>query len=420
MNRVHQQHCAGVSSPSTINSHENRPETIALYLDEVESHKRPSSLYIHVPFCFHKCHYCDFYSVVTEAEQHEAFCGRLISEMEAMSRFASPEIETVFVGGGTPTLLGVDLWEQLLSAIHRCFGMGSTSLEWTVEANPETVDRRLLDTLVHGGVNRISLGAQSFQPRHLKTLERWHDPDHLVKAVEEARRVGVGQISLDLIFGIPGQTVDEWAADLETAIDLNPDHLSCYALTYEPGTPLYNKQERGLVTCLDEDVEIEMFLWTRKRLGEVGYVPYEISNFARPGAECRHNLVYWRNGNWLALGPSAAGHVDGQRWKNIPNLHSYLNSDGFAPIEECESPDAPRQFGETIMMGLRLMEGLDSDEICRMADRIGVLDSLSEAIALEIDSGRLCLSNGRLRLTDGDGLLLADDVIGALMMGCAG
>ncbi len=355
------------------------------------------SLYIHIPFCFHKCHYCDFYSIVDKQDRQEAFAARLIAELEALAPWAGAPLRTIFVGGGTPSLLRPDLWKRLLACLGERFDLGGRGerkenreqrgesreerrasreergerigVEFTVECNPETVSPELMDILVGGGVTRVSIGAQSFRREHLKTLERWHEPENVARAIAMARAAGITRQSVDLIFGIPGQTVADWREDLAHALSLGTEHLSCYDLTYEPGTAMTRRLALGQFTPADEDVEVEMFGVTLDMLRRAGLERYEVSNFARPGCECRHNLAYWRQEQWLAAGPSASAHVGGHRWKNRPRLDDYLSlSDrGFAPITDHEGPDAGRALAERIMTGLRLAEGLDAAAILNAA-----------------------------------------------------
>lgn len=340
------------------------------------------SLYIHIPFCFHKCHYCDFYSIVDKQDRQEAFTARLIAELEALAPWAAgAPLRTIFVGGGTPSLLRPDLWKRLLACLGERFDLGGMKTgeergerregkgEFTVECNPETVSPELMDILAAGGVTRVSIGAQSFRREHLKTLERWHEPENVARAIAMARAAGITRQSVDLIFGIPGQTVADWREDLGHALSLGTEHLSCYDLTYEPGTAMTRRLALGQFTPADEDVEVEMFGVTLDMLRRAGLERYEVSNFARPGCECRHNLAYWRQEQWLAAGPSASAHVAGHRWKNRPRLDDYLShSDrGFAPITDHEGPDARRALSERIMTGLRLAEGLDAAAILNAA-----------------------------------------------------
>ncbi len=382
------------------------------------------SLYIHVPFCFHKCHYCDFYSLVDPRDRQEPFTERLVRELGALAPWASgAPLATIFVGGGTPSLLRVDLWRRLLECLSRAFdlsqmGTGGTG-EFTVECNPETVTPELMEALVAGGVNRVSMGAQSFDRRHLKTLERWHDPDNVERSLECARRAGIARASVDLIFGIPGQTLEEWESDLRRAINAGTGHVSCYNLTYEPNTAMTARMRRGEFRPADEDLEVEMYASTLRLLRAHGLERYEVSNYARPGDEARHNLVYWHQEPWLAAGPSASAHVGGHRWKNVPRLDDYLGFDrnGFAPITDHEPPDAGRALAERIMTGIRLAEGLPAESIMLAARSVGGEAARSEVVRIAAAAARrglLIESGGRWRLTDA-GFLLADGIAADLM-----
>jgi oxygen-independent coproporphyrinogen III oxidase len=375
------------------------------------------SLYIHVPFCFHKCHYCDFYSIVDTRDRQEPFVDRLGRELAALAPWADgAPLETIFVGGGTPSLLRVELWARLLRALGDRFDlsrMGSAGGEFTVECNPETVTPELMATLAGGGVNRVSVGAQSFDARHLKTLERWHDPANVARALEVARRAGIMRQSVDLIFGIPGQTLEDWARDLERALSLGTSHLSCYNLTYEMGTAMTARLKRGEFRRAKEDLEVEMYGLTLARLRGAGMERYEVSNYARPGEEARHNLAYWLQEQWLAAGPAAAAHVGGHRWKNVPRLDDYLGfeDEGFAPIVDHEPPDARRALVERIMTGLRIAEGLEVAEVSRAVKALdGSWDRLEASAQHHVSRGHMTESAGRWRLTDA-GFLIADGIV---------
>lgn len=374
------------------------------------------SLYIHIPFCFHKCHYCDFYSLVDTRDRQAPFVDRLIRELTALAPWAGGlPLKSIFVGGGTPSLLRPDLWQSLLAALHDHFNlsqMGRGPGEFTVEFNPETVTPQLMAIIASGGVNRVSMGAQSFNPTHLKTLERWHDPASIPRALAMAREAGITRQSIDLIFAIPGQTLDDWKQDLDAALALGTTHLSCYNLTYEPHTAMTARLARGEFAPADEDLEVAMYEATLATLRAAGLERYEVSNYAKPGDEARHNLAYWRQDPWLAAGPSASAHIGGHRWKNAPRLDDYLNQDdnGFAPIVDHEPPDPKRALSERIMTGLRLAEGLDCREI--LAGHAGPrLESIAHAAAAR---GHLTLSPGRWTLTDA-GFLLADAIAADLM-----
>jgi oxygen-independent coproporphyrinogen-3 oxidase len=264
-----------------------------------------------------------------------------------------------------------------------------------------------------GGVTRISVGAQSFESRHLKTLERWHDPENVQRALDLARDAGVHRQSIDLIFGVPGQSLSDWRADLGRALALGTEHLSCYNLTYEPNTAMTARLKRGEFRAADENTEVEMYELTLAMLREQGFERYEVSNYAKNGQECRHNLAYWRQEDWLAAGPSASAHVLGQRWKNIPRLDDYLSisEDGFAPITDYEAFEPRRALSERIMTGLRLSEGLPAETIAATAAEFdeGAPVRLRKVAARNAENGLLRRSSDRWILTD-EGFLLADGI----------
>lgn len=380
----------------------------------------PRGAYLHVPFCRHKCHYCDFYSLVEREgeDRQEAFVARLEEELRSVSERLEPgavEIETVFIGGGTPTLLRVPLLRRMLEAVRRWLPLAAPErLEWTVEANPETVDDEVAATLVAGGVNRVSLGAQSFTPRLLRALEREHRIESVGTALAALRRAGISNLNLDLIFAVPGSTLEDWRHDLEAALALGPTHLSAYGLTYEANTPLAVRRDRGEVEPIEEDLEAAMYEAACARLRATGYERYEISNWSRPGLACRHNLLYWRNASWLAFGPSASGHLAGLRFKVVPRLGEWLESAGPPALAEWEQLDASGTFGEELMLGLRLVEGVESGWL---ADRLARHDedgSRERAIDAAIADGRLEEVAGRVRLTP-RGTLLANTVLEELV-----
>lgn len=412
----------------------------------------PEALYIHTPFCAHKCHYCDFYSFVDTRDQQPAFVDRLVRELAALAEHTRAAIArpgsatsaqaggrvalgSVFVGGGTPSLLATHLWERLLGAIHDRFDLtapGGAPAEFTVECNPESATPELLRLLVAGGVNRVSMGAQSFNAGHLRTLERLHTPGRVRSAVEDARAAGIERVSIDLIHAVPGQTLADWRADLAQALSLGLDHLSCYNLTYEPNTAMTVRLARGEFSPAPEDDELAMLELTHELLSAAGLERYEVSNYARGGIggphACRHNLAYWRQLGWLAAGPSASGHLRlasapaGVRWKNTPRLDTYLSrdADGLAPVSDLEPPEPARAVRERLMTGLRLSEGVGASSTAADAEAAAPGSAAQlRARAQEIASdGLLDTQDDRWALTH-RGWPLADFVARS-MMACVG
>jgi len=280
-------------------------------------------------------------------------------DAELTARDPGRPIETVFIGGGTPTVLPADALERVLRRVRQTAGVVS---EYTCEANPSSTDELKLALLRREGVNRISFGAQSFHPDDLVVLQRIHDPAHIGESVRSARAAGFDNVNLDLIFGIPGQTPARWRETLQQAIELDPDHLSCYSLMYEPGTQLTRLRQQGALSPCNEDHEIEMFEMTGDILAAAGYQRYEISNFARPGRECRANIIYWENREYLGIGPSAVSYLDGVRRKNIADIRRYVERRGGTAgdiVAESEQLTPHDRALETAMQMLRLTVGID-------------------------------------------------------------
>ena len=323
--------------------------------------------YAHLPFCTTKCGYCDFYSLPTIP----GLVSDLIAALTAELRERNPHrpVETIFVGGGTPTVLPADALSAFLHTLHTTAGPVA---EFTVEANPSSTDELKLELLRRNGVNRISFGAQSFNPDELRVLERIHDPKHIVDSVRAARSAGFENVNLDLIYGIPGQSLDRWRETLERAIDLGTEHLSCYALMYEPGTSLTRLRRNGQLMPCDEGLEADMFELTIDTLTAAGFEHYEISNFARAGRRCRANIIYWENREYLGIGPSAVSYLEGVRRKNVPDVRKYVESivhvaqppstvaAGIQDIvTEKEVLSTRARAGETAIQMLRLIDGID-------------------------------------------------------------
>jgi putative oxygen-independent coproporphyrinogen III oxidase len=375
------------------------------------------SLYVHTPFCRAKCRYCAFFSVTPTPGALDAYLTALLEEIAfqhaRLGRFPAPGAATLFFGGGTPSLLGADALGRILSALREAFGLADDA-ELTLEANPDSADPEFLAAARRLGVNRLSLGVQSLDDTLLRRLGRVHDARQAVAAARAARAAGFANLGLDLIFGLPGQSVAAWLETLGRALDLQPEHLSCYGLTIEPGAPL--ARDKTLLAALpDEDAQAEMFLQGAELLAAAGYRHYEISNFARPGRECRHNLACWQGRDCLAFGPAAATTLDGWRRVNPPDLPAWaaaipqMHPAGAEGGEEL-TPDV--QAREALMLALRTADGLD---LAGHHARFGV-DLAGERATLLADLGRaglVVLENGRLRLTR-QGMLVSNSVIRAL------
>ncbi len=372
-------------------------------------------IYVHVPFCMHRCHYCDFYTVAGREQWRSAYVTRLLEEAAVVATQWPGPADTLFVGGGTPTWLEPPDLARLLQGLasHALLREGG---EWTVEANPETVTEEIAAVLADAGVTRVSLGAQSFRPEALKALERWHDPESVPAARRYASAAGIHDCSLDLIFAVPdgGDAVAGWTSDLTQALALAPTHVSCYGLTYEPGTPLRRRLDTGRVTAVDQDIEAVLYATTQSMLAAHGYEQYEISNWALDGRVCRHNLNYWRNANWWPLGPSGSGHVQGVRWRNQPRLGSYLEGKGLSEIDTVEVLDADGQAGEMLMLGLRCTQGIPRTQVQAATTLPTRGAARAAAIERHQASGLLVWEDDRLRLTM-RGMLLADTVLADLL-----
>lgn len=335
---------------------------------DLSLHRAPPSLYLHIPFCEVKCGYCDFFSVPRGFEDfdlQEQYVKALIREIHARSEaFSSLPVRSIFFGGGTPSLLEPKLLEQIFYALTRHFSW-KPETEITLETNPKTVSLEKLKAFRSLGVNRLSVGVQSLQDRFLKALDRIHDGQDARRTIREARQAGFENVSLDLIFALPGQTFEDWKKDLREALSLETDHLSAYHLTIEKGTAFETLDRAGRLDLPAEDEGIGMLTWTRERLAETGMPAYEISNFARPGFECVHNRNYWRYGEYLGFGTAAAGFLKsasgssfGVRRHNVKNLKKYIEGD---ILDFNDVIDRSTAMGEFCMLALRTREGIEKE-----------------------------------------------------------
>ena len=381
--------------------------------------QRPFGIYVHVPFCRTRCGYCDF-NTYTAAElgdvvgaSRSSYADAVIAELRLARRVLGDvelPVDTVFLGGGTPTLLPPADLARILATIAVEFGLRAAA-EVTTEANPDSVDRATLAALRAGGINRISFGVQSAVPHVLATLDRTHDPARVPQVVGWARSAGFDHINLDFIYGTPGESIGDWRKTLDLALELRPDHLSAYALIVEDGTALARRVRRGELPAPDDDDLADKYLLADEVLSEVGLEWYEVSNWAAgETARCRHNLGYWTSGDWWGAGPGAHSHVGGVRWWNVRHPAAYAEriGGGMSPAQARELLDAETRRVERVLLETRLADGLSTDLLDdqgRLAARAAAADGIVEPGAL---------ATGRVVLTR-RGRLLADAVIRSLL-----
>jgi putative oxygen-independent coproporphyrinogen III oxidase len=405
--------------PSTLPDGEAAPasgELPAGALSDLPGH--PFGVYVHVPFCAVRCGYCDFNTyTISElggsAGSLRTFADASLRELDlagVVLQGRAPRAQTVFFGGGTPTILPPADLVRMLHGIRDVFGL-EPGVEVTTEANPDSVDPAALEVLAAGGFTRISLGMQSAVPHVLRTLDRTHDPANVAIAASAARSAGL-QVSLDLLYGTPGESLDDWRASLEAAIALEPDHISAYALVVEEGTRLAAQVRRGLVPAPDDDDEAAKYEVADEMLAAAGHEWYEVSNWARDeAARCRHNVGYWSDGNWWGSGPGAHSHVGGVRWWNVKHPSAYAGrlASGSSPAAARERLTDEQRYDERVLLGIRMAEGLPVTDL-RAAGREAVAGLIADGLVDEASARR----PGRLVLTL-PGRLLADTVVRRLL-----
>jgi oxygen-independent coproporphyrinogen-3 oxidase len=370
--------------------------------DAAATSKAAKHLYLHIPFCLQICPYCSFYKDLAGPGKADSLVEAVIREAELFGNRCAPR--TVFIGGGTPTALSVTQLERLFAGLQRHLDLTNTE-EFTIEMNPATVTARKAELLRGFGVNRVSMGVQSWDPDLLKVLGRVHDADQVRRSFAILRETGFDNLNLDLIYGVPGQSLAQWEDSIRQTVALGPEHISAYCLTYEEDTEYFERMTRGEFR---EDVESDAGFFERgvEMLSAAGYGQYEISNYARPGRECRHNLAYWEGADYLGLGPSAWSTIGERRWQNVPDTAAYVQAvqAGVRPLRNEESLPATTREAEKIAFGLRMNAGIDP---ARLAERHDLITGLREEGLLE-DHGP------RVRLTP-RGRLLADEIAAELM-----
>ncbi|MEO1984585.1 MAG: radical SAM family heme chaperone HemW [Fuerstiella sp.] len=388
-------------------SYQVKPSDIDVYAAPKNSDASPRALYVHVPFCLHRCGYCDFTLVADRDDLVPAYLQALTNELDRLD--GDYEVDTIFIGGGTPTHLSTDQLERLAEILFSRFTLNSGG-EFSVEANPDGLSDDVMKTLSGIGVNRLSLGVQSFDAAVLKTLERQHTPAVAHEVVHRAIDA-FDVVSLDLIFGVPGQTLDAWNATLAVAQQLPIRHVSTYGLTFEKGTDFYRRRQQGQINSTPDDLERDMYAAAISQFGHSGVPQYEISNFAQPGSECRHNMVYWQADEYFAFGPGAARYVNGVRSTNARNVSRWINYwlKGEVALQDMEQLSADAKIREAIFLGLRLVAGID---INGFLNRFGcdVGEIARDSAERHLEDGLLEVADSHLRLTSA-GRFMADTVM---------
>ncbi|QQV00231.1 coproporphyrinogen III oxidase [Corynebacterium amycolatum] len=382
-------------------------------MSEASAHTDSFGVYLHVPFCATRCGYCDFNTYTpgqlgSGATQGD-YLDAIVAELE-MAVVKHPELargaDTVFIGGGTPSMLGASGLRRLLDGVRNSFGLADDA-EVTTESNPESTSPEFFEGLAEAGFTRVSLGMQSAVPHVLTTLDRTHTPGRPAAAVAEARAAGFEHINLDVIYGTPGESMADLDTTLEAVLATEVDHVSAYSLIVEPGTAMARKVRRGELPMPDDDDLADRYERIDAALSQAGFSWYEVSNWAKPGGQCRHNMLYWPDGNWWGAGPGAHSHLDGTRFYNVkhPARYAATISGGELPIKDSEGLTAENRHTEKIMLGLRLAEGIDANLLGE--DELGKARRQAEAGMVEfvsVDCGQ------RIQLTN-RGRLLADAII---------
>lgn len=373
--------------------------------------KRELGLYLHIPFCVQKCLYCDFLSFAGKDKDRDRYVHRLVDEIHEMAHHIKDKrIRTVYFGGGTPSLLSVGQIQEIMSTL-KGYGAWDETKEITMEANPGTLDREKIAGFLESGINRFSLGLQTTVDAELKAIGRIHSFDDFLKTYTSLRQMDCTNISVDLMTGLPGQSLESFSQGLEQILRLEPDHLSCYGLTLEEGTPLYRMVHSGAMV-LDEDQERAMYDELCNRTVEAGYHHYELSNFAKPGHESRHNNIYWEMGDYLGLGLGASSFMDRTRWHNTRLLDRYLKDPQQQP-EEVQVLDDPSWQEEFMFLGLRKLEGISCQAFKEQFGK-----ELFQVYHREIDSlqmkGLLDVAPEGIRLSK-KGLTFANQVFSAFL-----
>lgn len=371
------------------------------------------ALYVHVPFCRAKCGYCDFYSIPLEnSRRAREFCRGVQAELVRSGRQCAQPADSIFLGGGTPVSLPEEELSRLLALLAPWRG---PETEFTVEANPTLLEESKVEILARGGVNRVAIGAQSFVPEELAVLGRLHCPADIGRAVRRVRDAGIENINLDLMFALPGQDLPSLEQSLEALLRLQPEHVSAYALSFEEGTPFWTALQSGRLEETDEDLQRRMYDHIRTRLRQAGYEHYELSNFAKPGRRCAHNLTYWHNESYLGVGPAAASYLAGVRRKTVSDLARWAEAlrQGRTPPHEAEQLTGRAVPAEALMLGLRLLEGIDLETFAARYGR-SPLDDFPETTSRYLRDQALRIVDNRLQLSR-DALFTSNDLFASFL-----
>ncbi len=374
------------------------------------------SLYIHIPFCVRKCRYCDFLSAPENTGERARYIEALGREMKCRSEdLKKARVKTIFWGGGTPSLLSPAEFREIAKGLKTCTGEWDEDAEWTIEANPGTLDAEKAGEWRRAGVNRVSLGVQAAQDRLLERIGRIHTFRQAKESVGILREAGFSNINLDLMMGLPGQDLNDWKETLEEALSLAPEHLSCYSLILEEGTPLLRAVREGREILPEEEEERAMYEYTLRRLEKAGYRQYEISNFAKPRYACRHNLVYWELGEYQGLGLGAASYREGRRLKNTTDLAAYIRAEDPTKLDTVEEESSLKdQMEEWMFLGMRKTEGVDLTEFRRRFGRDGE-EVYGDVIGKLEREGLILRERNQIRLSR-RGLDLANQVFAAFLL----
>ncbi|HUV12509.1 MAG TPA: radical SAM family heme chaperone HemW [Acidobacteriota bacterium] len=395
------------SFPHNSGFREKIPRSSTTKRGKVSELSSEFAVYVHIPFCMRKCPYCDFVSRAVDRSQRIQYLEALSHEI-ASSPWHDSQARTLFVGGGTPSELTGDEIEKVTEALSTTFSFAPDA-EWTIECNPATVSPPSCDRLLELGFNRVSIGVQSFDDRHLTRLGRIHSAQDAIETYQLFRDAGFENINLDLIFGVPGQTPEEWLSDLETAIDLHPEHLSLYSLTVEPGTEFGRLRDQGLLEMADQDVMGDMYEAAMDTTDRAGYEHYEISNFSLPGFECEHNFFYWSNSWYLGFGIAAASYVGGRRWASTNNWEDYLSGavKGSVPKASEEQLEPRKAMAEEAVLRLRTRSGIAVSEL---AERYACdfEESFGDSVGFLTQHGLLDRTESTIRLTRKGKLLFTE------------